>query len=296
MAVALAEKVGGTESKFAALMTLRGRELGMTHSRFVNASGLPDSRQLSSARDIAILSRAIMRDYPQYYSFFSLREANVHGHVLRSHNHLMMQMPGVDGIKTGFTNASGYNLAASAVRNNRRLIAVVLGGNTTAARDNHVHDLLETGFDVLNRRQHGEVITVAQNLFEPAPAGGLARPSVEQGDADASPTREAPRDPAPVARAKAIDDSAGDDRRSARGKKDKGDVTVQVGAFRRKSLAQAELKRISGKFDAFDDARPYVESAASGEYRARFSGLTASDARAACATLKSARQVCLIVK
>ncbi|MDB5429260.1 MAG: peptidase, partial [Caulobacter sp.] len=149
MAVALAERIGGTESRFAALMTLRGRELGMTNSRFVNASGLPDSRQLSSARDIAILSRAVMRDYPQYYSFFSQKEFVYRGQAIRNHNHLLFQIPGVDGIKTGFTNASGYNLAASAVRNNRRLIAVVLGGNTTAARDNHVHDLLETGFDVI---------------------------------------------------------------------------------------------------------------------------------------------------
>ncbi len=93
-------------------------------------------------------------------------------------------MPGVDGIKTGFTNASGYNLAASAVRDNRRLIAVVMGGNSVAARDSHVADLLETGFTVLRKREHGEVTTIAQNLTEPAPVGPLVRPSTEQGDGE----------------------------------------------------------------------------------------------------------------
>lgn len=335
MSVAMAEKIGGTESRFGALMTLRARELGMTNTRFVNASGLPDSRQLSSARDIAILSRAVMRDYPQYYSFFSLRSANVQGIALRSHNRLLLQMPGVDGIKTGFTNASGYNLAASAVRNNRRLIAVVLGGNSTAARDNHVQDLLETGFEVLRRRQRGEVITVAQNLFEPAPIGPIVRPSVEQGDGEIGNTRMAMADrsalrpaqpalsalrspvkPTPVvavkddknAKDKATKDKAAKDLASKdKSKKDKdaklaakddkgGKFLIQVGAFRQKDLAQQELKRITRKFSGHvADAEGRVESAVSGEFRARFAGLSAAAARSACASLKSAGQVCMVI-
>ncbi|HYE46741.1 MAG TPA: D-alanyl-D-alanine carboxypeptidase family protein, partial [Caulobacter sp.] len=111
MAVALAEHMAGSEAKFAALMTLRAQELGMLNTRFVNASGLPDSRQISSARDIAILSRAVMRDYPQYYSLFNLRSFTFRGVTMNNHNRLLNRMPGVDGLKTGYTNASGYNLA-----------------------------------------------------------------------------------------------------------------------------------------------------------------------------------------
>ncbi len=184
MAVAMAEKIGGSESRFAALMTLRAQELGMTHTQYVNASGLPDSRQLTTARDIAILSRAVMRDYPQYYGYFGLHRFAYHGLTMSNHNHLLDSMPGVDGLKTGYINASGFNLAASAVRNGRRLIAVVLGGSSTASRDNNVEDLLNTGFEVLTRRDKGENITVAQNLFEPEATGPILRPATEQGDGD----------------------------------------------------------------------------------------------------------------
>ena len=316
MAVALAEKIAGTESRFGALMTVRARELGMNNTRFVNASGLPDSRQLSSARDIAILSRAVMRDYPQFYVFFSQKEFVYQGRANRNHNRLLFQMPGVDGIKTGFTNASGYNLAASAVRNNRRLIAVVLGGNSTAARDNHVQDLLETGFDVLRRRQRGEVITVAQNLFEPAPIGPLVRPSIEQGDADQpglkiiTSDRPLLRGPTTV-EAKAVKTASTKDDKGSKASKDKpaaklakndkakpgnGAFLVQVGAFRQKALAQTELKRIGRKFSAqFAEAEGRVESAASGEFRARFGGLTAAAAKKACSSLKAAGQVCMVI-
>src|SRR5690606_23914512 len=105
IAVALAEHIGGTEQRFAALMTLRAKELGMNNTSFVNAPGLPDSRQISTARDLAILSRAVMRDYPQYYKLFSTRSFNFRGQTIGNHNRLLGRVPGVDGIKTGFTNA-----------------------------------------------------------------------------------------------------------------------------------------------------------------------------------------------
>ncbi len=182
MAAALAEKVGGSESRFATLMTLRGQELGMTNTRFANASGLPDRRQLSTARDIAILSRALQRDFPQYYGYFGQRSFTYRGRTLKNHNRLLGSVPGVDGLKTGYIGASGFNLAASANRNGRRLIAVVLGGSSTATRDAHMEDLLETGYTVMARRDRGEVIQFAQNLFEAPPTGAIVRPPVAQGD------------------------------------------------------------------------------------------------------------------
>src|SRR5690606_29989064 len=115
---------------------------------------------------------------------FSTQTFNFRGQAIRNHNRLLGRMPGVDGLKTGFTNASGFNLAASAVQDGRRLIAVVLGGPSTAARDNNAEDLLLTGFSVMRRRANGEQIAVAQALFEPELSGPGTRPSVEQGDDD----------------------------------------------------------------------------------------------------------------
>lgn len=184
IAVAMAEHLGGTESRFAAMMTLRAQELGMSQTRFVNANGLPDSRQISSARDIALLSRAVLRDYPQYYSYFSTREFDYHGRHMRNTNGLLHSMPGVDGIKTGFTNASGFNLAASAVRDGRRLIAVVLGGSSTASRNNHVQELLNAGFEVVRRRAAGETVQLASYLSPSYTTGARYAMvgSAQQGD------------------------------------------------------------------------------------------------------------------
>ena len=184
MAVAMAEKLGGSEAHFAELMTAKAKQLGMNNTQYVDASGLPDNRQLSTARDIATLSRAVLRDYPQYYAFFSTREFTYAGRTTKNHNHLLGSMPGVDGIKTGFTNASGFNLAASAVRDDHRLIAVVMGGASTASRDLHVEDLLDAGFTVIKKREIGQQTTIAQNLREPLPVGAIERAPTEEGDGD----------------------------------------------------------------------------------------------------------------
>jgi D-alanyl-D-alanine carboxypeptidase (penicillin-binding protein 5/6) len=184
MAVAMAEKLGGTEAHFAELMTAKAKQLGMTNTQYVNANGLPDNRQITTARDISILSRAVLRDYPQYYAFFSTREFTYLGRTTKNHNHLLGSMPGVDGIKTGFTNASGFNLAASALRDDHRLIAVVMGGASTASRDLHVEDLLDAGFTVIKKRELGQQTTIAQNLREPLPVGAVERAPTAQGDAD----------------------------------------------------------------------------------------------------------------
>ena len=175
MAMALAERIGGSQARFASMMTLKAEELGMTQTRYVNPNGLPDSRQLTSARDLAILSRAIMRDYPQYYSYFGLHDWNYQGREYRNTNGLLLSGSGYDGIKTGFTNASGYNLAASAVRGGKRVITIVLGGRSSPTRNAHVASLMDTGFEVENRRARGERIQVAQSFFE-ARGFGLGGP------------------------------------------------------------------------------------------------------------------------
>jgi D-alanyl-D-alanine carboxypeptidase len=138
----------------------------MTQTRYVNPNGLPDARQLTSARDLAILARAVMRDYPQYYSYFGLHDWAYNGRDYRNTNGLLRGGDGYDGMKTGYTNASGYNLAASAVRDGRRIITIVLGGRSTASRNAHVAALMNTGFEVEQARARGETIQVAQTFFE----------------------------------------------------------------------------------------------------------------------------------
>jgi D-alanyl-D-alanine carboxypeptidase (penicillin-binding protein 5/6) len=167
LAVALAEYISGSESQFATRMTQTARRLGMSRTTFLNASGLPAVGHMTTARDIATLSRAVIRDFPRRYPIFSQASFEYEGQQIASHNHLLKNNSGVDGIKTGFTNAAGFTLAASAANDGVRLIAVVLGGPSRMLRDNNVTELLDTGFDVLNRRSRGDNTTVAANFSEP---------------------------------------------------------------------------------------------------------------------------------
>jgi D-alanyl-D-alanine carboxypeptidase (penicillin-binding protein 5/6) len=167
ISVALAEAISGSEEDFALRMTRTARKLGMTRTTFRNATGLPDDQHVTTARDIATLSRALIRDFPRRYPLFSTVEYEYEGQQIGNHNHLLKTMPGVDGIKTGFTNAAGFTLAASSLRNGKRLIAVVLGGPNRLKRDGNVSELLETGFYVLNARARGQMTTVAANFAEP---------------------------------------------------------------------------------------------------------------------------------
>lgn len=190
VSVALAEHIAGSSDEFARRMTLRAKQLGMSNSYFVNPNGLPDSRQVTTARDIFILSQATIRSFPQYYSYYQQQQFVFGNQVLPNHNHLLRTMPGVDGIKTGFTNAAGFTLAASAVRDGRRLIAVVLGGPTRVARDSNVESLLSAGFAVLSARDRGQTVQVADLLAEPGDLNDeTLRQLVEQGSGDPPPRR-----------------------------------------------------------------------------------------------------------
>ena len=145
-AVVLAEAIGGSESRFAKRMTRTAHKLGMTRTRFYNASGLPDSRQWTTAHDMARLAIALIDDFPEYYRFFSVRSFKFHGHIVYGHDHVLDEFPGADGLKTGYIRASGYNLVTSAVRGKRRLVGVVLGGRTAVARDHLMIALMNRGF------------------------------------------------------------------------------------------------------------------------------------------------------
>ena len=152
VAVAVAEALGGTESNFARLMTRQARALGMSRTTFRNASGLPNSKQLSTARDMSKLARIVLRKFPKYYKYFSTRSFTYRGRAYSNHNKLLKSFLGTDGIKTGYTHASGFNLVASAVRDNRRLIGVVFGGKTGRSRDKHMKTLLTRAFAKAGKR------------------------------------------------------------------------------------------------------------------------------------------------
>ncbi|MBK8839067.1 MAG: D-alanyl-D-alanine carboxypeptidase [Hyphomonadaceae bacterium] len=150
VAIVFAEKLGGTEAKFVTKMNAKAKDLGMEATTFRNSSGLPDKKQVTTARDMAKLAEAVYADHKDRYNYFSLSSFTWKKRKYANHNELLKKVQGVDGIKTGFTNASGYNLMASAERDGRRVIAVMMGGTTGRSRDQHVADLLEAAFMELN--------------------------------------------------------------------------------------------------------------------------------------------------
>jgi D-alanyl-D-alanine carboxypeptidase len=148
VAVIVAEALGGDEPTFARLMTAKARALGMTQTLYRNASGLPDDQQITTARDQAILGRAIQDRFPNYYQYFSTRTFEFRGKSIRNHNHLLGTIDGVDGIKTGYIHESGFNIVTSVRRANRHIVAVVFGGRTAEARDARVRSLIDNNINI----------------------------------------------------------------------------------------------------------------------------------------------------
>ncbi len=146
VAVMLGEKVGGTLPRFIKMMNSEARRLGMKRTRFVNPNGLPDARQVTTARDMGLLARALIKDFPEYAYLFKLPHVKIGKRRMRSHNKLLRSYEGADGMKTGFVCASGYNVVASATRNGRQLVVVVLGGRSGGARNARATELLDHGF------------------------------------------------------------------------------------------------------------------------------------------------------
>ena len=146
-AAALGEMLGGDEDRFAQMMTLRARALGMTNTTFRNASGLPDWNQVTTARDMAVLGLRLVQDFPAYYHYFSVPSFVFQGRTIVNHQRLLQSYPGADGLKTGYITASGFNVVTSALRGNTRLVGVVMGGASGWERDEHMAELLDQGFE-----------------------------------------------------------------------------------------------------------------------------------------------------
>jgi len=146
VAATIAENIGGNEKAFAARMNTTAKRLGMTRTTFRNASGLPNPGQVTTARDMATLGLRIQRDFPQYYPYFKIMSFTYKGRAIRTHNRLLGKYAGTDGIKTGYIRASGFNLTTSVARKGKRLIGVVMGGRTGAARNTYMMSMLDKNF------------------------------------------------------------------------------------------------------------------------------------------------------
>ncbi len=309
-AVVLAEGLGGSEERFAEMMTQRARRLGMSRTNFENASGLPNLNQLSTARDMAILGRALIADFPQYYPYFSTRSFVFQGHVQANHNHLLDTYDGADGIKTGFIRASGFNLVASARRDGRRLIGVVFGGQSQPWRDHQMARLLDQGF----ARSPGE--TMVANINDPALGDTAVSPQTKlvrlSYDDRAAPTAlddgakpALRRSPTVASAAMAVPPTPPTKRAKPTATKElpaaaapaSGTWLVQVGAFTAPAQATAASKAAMKTANLYQ-GQISVSPAPNGRnklYRARVSGLAENQARDACKALVRERMSCVVL-
>ncbi|MFO1189696.1 MAG: serine hydrolase [Alphaproteobacteria bacterium] len=295
-ATVLAEGLGnGSETQFATMMTAKAHSLGMRRTVFRNASGLPDRLQITTAKDLSILSRALIKRFPQYYGYFSTREFVFRGDVHTNHNKLLGAYPGADGLKTGFTVASGFNLAASAVQNGRRLIVVVMGGNTGRERDRQVVDLFDQAFSAIARGENMFTpgIGTAVAALPPAPSRAKARSaSPQQARSKPEPKPKKPAESRTAAQAPPASDSA-----ASSGQTDRSGWAVQVGAYAAQSQARQAAARAARQLPRhLGKARIVVESVRTQEgllHRARLVGLSEKDARSACAELARKKTPCI---
>jgi D-alanyl-D-alanine carboxypeptidase len=257
-ATVAAEALGGTERKFARLMTKKARGLGMYRTVFRNASGLPHFRQLSTARDMATLVAALLRDFPHHYHYFSMREYKVKGRKFRNHNRLLARYKGMDGVKTGYIRASGYNLASSSVRDGNRLIGIIFGGRSVRWRDRHMTWLLNRGYASLTPADATATIAAASAKRDWPPRPGR------------KPLRIAGR----------------------------ADWSIQVGTFRRFARAHFALSRAARAEPGLIRKPISILSDEGNEgrvYRARLVGLSENVARKSCRRLMRRSISCIVI-
>lgn len=294
VAVVLAESLAETEAEFAAAMTARAARLGMASTRFANASGLPDPQQQTTARDMARLAYALRRDFPQYWGYFAETRFVWNNRVHYNHNTLVGVVDGVDGLKTGYIDASGFNVSVTAERNGRRLVAVVMGGASAGVRDAHARELIEAGYSALNARDEGRRLAVLdiprlnpirEQALMSAELTGQLRPSAMGSAGSASL-------PATV-----VFENADD---SAPVLPLTRSWSIQVGAYGSRAAAMARLETLSDMDVAavLRQAEPVTSALSSNGralWRARFAGLDADQARAACAIMQARGEACFTV-
>jgi len=334
VATAVGEYLGGSEERFAQMMTAKARRLGMRNTTFRNASGLPNMAQHTTARDMAILSIALRQHFPNEFSYFSRRSFVFRGQTINGHNRLLGRVEGVDGIKTGYTNASGYNLASSVSLDGRRLVAVVMGGNTGASRDAHMAQLIRKYLPMATRSRNAAPLVALRNdapqvvasvdlpkaknapvpvTREAAAVEDFINNESGEGDSDqpqllalAAPTarpaalaaqaaiRPTPKAAVASAQAQDVDPVTTASAPAA------GGWAIQIGSLPSEGQARDMLAKASATAGGtLRAASPYTETFSKGSatfYRARFVGFSSKQAAwDACASLKKKNFGCYAV-
>ena len=292
VATALAEKLSGTERKFAKRMTRKAKALGMRRTVFMNASGLPNRRQKSTARDMAVLAVAMRRDFPQFYKYFSTQNFNWKGRKYSNHNKLLAKYSGTDGIKTGYINASGFNLVATVERNGIRLIGVVFGGKTSRSRDRHMMQILDNQF------KRVKTITVRRAALAMPTTLPVAPP--ERGDKfpENLPVSKTKIRPTPLP--KKTEFIQFDIANAANPTSDENPSwSVQIGNYAQRANAHRAAivaRRTADDALGMTPANLYlVTRGAIPLWRVRFNDLEEDQARAACAALFAAGRPCIAI-
>ena len=276
ISVAVAEKISGTEAAFVQRMNRTAHVLGMYDTTFKNTSGLPHKKQITTANNMARLSQALLKRFPTYYRYFGTKVFKYKGQEIHNHNKLLGRVEGLDGIKTGFVCASGFNIATSAVREGRRLIVVVMGGATPQWRDERVIHLLETAFSQLpqrNNRLSREPLLLAKEESE-------------------FPLQN-------VAYKETMEDSQLPAQKNVSKKKNAGDWYVQVGAYKKANDAHMAAALLLAKLPEHYD--PIISVSKSDlkrakHYRARLGGFDKNSADKVCKLLRKQGVSCLALK
>ena len=292
VATALAEKLSGTERRFAKRMTRKAKALGMRRTVFMNASGLPNRRQKSTARDMAVLAVAMRRDFPQFYKYFSTQSFNWKGRKYGNHNKLLAKYSGTDGIKTGYINASGFNLVATVERNGVRLIGVVFGGKTSRSRDRHMMQILDNQF------KRVKTITVRRAALDMPTTLPVAPPERDDKLPESLPVSKTKIRPAAAPKKTEfiqLDIASA----ASPASNDNSSWSVQIGNYARRVNAHRAAivaRRTADDVLGMTPANLYlVTRGAIPLWRVRFNDLDEDQARAACAALFAAGKPCIAI-
>ena len=265
VATVVAEGLGGTEERFADMMTTRAHLLGMTRTVFRNASGLPDKKQVTTARDMVRLSLAMRRDFPQFQHYFSMKSFTYRGRKYKNHNRMLTRFKGTNGMKTGYVRASGFNIVVSVERSGERLIGAVFGGKSAGKRDTHMITLLKRVLrTIAENKQHKPALPLISSQSNPVSLTSIA----------------------PAARVETEED-------------ERDGWAIQVGAFERFAPAHLTATRAARLAPGLNRARVDIKSTPSNRghvYRARLAGLSEARAGRACQTLKKRKMTCLVVR
>lgn len=288
-ATVLAEHFAPTEADFAVLMTNTAHKLGMSHTTFKNASGLPNTQQKTTARDMAVLAMAVYHHFPQYYKWFSAKSFQYKGRTIGGHNYILKTFAGADGMKTGYTAASGYNIITSAKRSGKRVIAVTMGHNSVGERDKKVSRMMDKG---LTHMQKGEinVAMLTNQINGKASAAPKATRLVsvqKKTPAKTQAVRLAKAQSKPAAKATKIASASSN-----------GRYAVQVGSFsdyqRARNYALTVKNKLAKKYAVHDIKVEKVQAESKTVYRSKVIGLAKNDANTICRNMKRSNQACLV--